>query len=134
VCFTGDFVLDCPSNCLFCSSNFNTAFLADCTNFCCVFSACWIGNLIRIRKMCLKLLISYSKWVLHAFLSLTVLSNCLSGSSNFHTAFLADCTNFCCVFSGCCIGNLIRIPKMCLKLKFSHCKCVLQAILSLTVL
>jgi len=44
--------------------------------------------------MCLKLSISYSKWVLHAILSLSVLSNCLSGSSNFNTVFFPDCTNF----------------------------------------
>jgi len=32
------------------------------------------------------------------------------------------------------IENLMRIPKKCLKQSFSHCKWVLQMILSLTVL
>jgi len=31
--FTGDFVPDCPSNCVSASSNFDTAFLFDCTKF-----------------------------------------------------------------------------------------------------
>jgi len=60
-------------------------------------------------------------------------SNCVSGSSKFDIAFLTDCTKFCNVFSGYWIGNLLRIPKMCLKLSFSYLKWVLQAILSLTV-
>jgi len=47
--------------------------------------------------MCLKQSFSYPKWVLQAILSLTVFLNCLSGSSNFDTAFLYDCTKFCCV-------------------------------------
>jgi len=37
--------------------------------------------------MCLKQSFFHSKWVLRAILSLTVLSSCLSGSSNFDTAF-----------------------------------------------
>jgi len=83
--------------------------------------------------MCLKWSFSYSKWVLQAILSLTVLSNCVSDSSNFDTAFLPDCSKFCKVFSGYLIENLTRIPKMCLKRSFSYSKWVLQAILSLTV-
>jgi len=43
--------------------------------------------------MCSKLHLSHSKWVLQAILSLTVLSNCVSGSSNFDTAFFLDCNN-----------------------------------------
>jgi len=43
-------------------------------------------------KMCLKLSFSHSKGVLKATLSLTVLSNCISGSSNFDTTFLTDFT------------------------------------------
>jgi len=38
------------------------------------------------------------------------------------------------VFSGYWIGNLMKIPKSCLKQSFSHSKWVLQAILSLDVL
>jgi len=83
--------------------------------------------------MCLKLLFSHSKWVLQVFLSLTVLLNCVSVSSNFDSAFLPDCTTFCSVFSCYWIGNLMRIPKMCLKLSFSHSQWALQVILSLTV-
>jgi len=122
------------SNCLPGSSNFDTGFLPDCTKFCNVFLGCRIGNLMRILKMFLKLSFSYFKWVLQAILSLTVFSNGLSGSSNFDTAFLSDCTKFCSVFSGYWIGNLMRIPKMFLKLSFSHSKWVLQAIIPLTVL
>jgi len=48
--------------------------------------------------MCLKQSFSYSKWVLQAILFLTVLSNCVSGSSNFDTTFLSDCTQFFSVF------------------------------------
>jgi len=50
---------------------------------------------MKISKMCLKQSFSYSKWVLQSILSLTVLSNCVSGSSNFDTAFPPDCTKFC---------------------------------------
>jgi len=74
--------------------------------------------------MCLKQLFSYSKWVLQAILSLTVLSKCVSGSSNFDTVFLIACTKYCSVFIGYWIGNLIRILKMFLKQSFSHFKCV----------
>jgi len=65
--------------------------------------------------MGLKQSFSHSNWVLQAILCLTLLTNCVSGSSNFDTAFLTDCIKFCSVFSGYWIGNLIRIPKMCLK-------------------
>jgi len=40
--------------------------------------------------MCLKQSFSYYKWVSQAILSLTVLSNCVSVSSSFDTAFLPD--------------------------------------------
>jgi len=83
--------------------------------------------------MCLKLLFSYFKRILQAILSLTVLTNCISGSSYFDTAFCPDCTKFCSVFLGYWIENLIRIPNMCLILLFSYFKRILQAILSLTV-
>jgi len=55
---------------------------------------------MRIPKMYLKLSFSHSKWVLQGVLSLTVLSNWVSGSSKFDTAFLLDCTKFCIMFSG----------------------------------
>jgi len=51
---------------------------------------------------------------------------CVSAISIFDTAFLSDCTKFCSVFSGYWIGNLMRIPKMCLKQSFSHFKWVWQ--------
>jgi len=70
---------------------------------------------MRIPKMCLKLGVSYSKQVLQAILSLTVFSNCVSGSSNFDSAFLPYCTKSCSVFLGYWIRDLMRIPKMCLK-------------------
>jgi len=83
--------------------------------------------------MCLKQSFSHSKWVLQTILSLTVLSNCVSGSSNSDTAFLPDGTKFSAVFSDYWIGNLMRIPKMCLKQSFCQSKLGLQVILSLTV-
>jgi len=84
--------------------------------------------------MGLKQSFSHYKWVLQAILSLTVFSNSVSNSSNFDITFLPGCTKFCSVFSSYWIGNLIRIPKMCLKQSFSHFNWVLQAILSLTLL
>jgi len=51
-----------------------------------------------IPKMCLKQSFCHSKWALQAILSLTVLSNSVSVSSNFDTAFLPDCTNLYRVF------------------------------------
>jgi len=171
--FTGNFVPDC----LFGNSNVDTTFLPDCTELCSVFSCCWIENLIRIPKMCLKLpfshynwvlqsilyltvflaiqiltplfsltvlnfvvfflcfwignlvripkmylklSFSHYKWVLHAILSLTVFLNCLFDNSNVDTTFLPDCTEFCSVFSCSCIENLMRIRKMCLKQPFSN--------------
>jgi len=83
--------------------------------------------------MCLKLLFYYLKRNLQAILSLTVFSYCFFVSLNFDTAFLPYCTKFCSVFFGYWIGNLIRIPKMYLKLLFSYFKRILRAILSLTV-
>jgi len=65
--------------------------------------------------MCLKQSFSYSKWVISANLSLTVLSNCISVSSNFDTAILPNCTESPSVILGYWIGNLMRIPKICLK-------------------
>jgi len=64
--------------------------------------------------MCVKQSFSYLKWVLQAILSLTVLSDCVSGSSNFDTAFLSYCTKIWGVFTGYWIGNLMKISKMCL--------------------
>jgi len=45
-------------------------------------------------KMYLKQSFSYSEWVLQTILSLTVLLNCVSGSSNFDTTSLLDCIKF----------------------------------------
>jgi len=118
------------SNCVSGSLNFDTTFFPDCTKFGSIFSCHLIGNLMGIPKMCLKQSFSHSKWVLHAILFLTVLSNCVSGSSNFDTAFLPDCTKFCNVLSGYWIGNLMGIPKMFIKQSFSQ---VLHTIFSLTV-
>jgi len=89
---------------------------------------------MRILKMYLKQLIFKSKRVLQPSLSLTVLSNCISDSLNFDTAFLADCTKFFSIFSDDWIGNLMQISKMCFKQSFSYSKWVLQGSLFLTVL
>jgi len=48
--------------------------------------------------MCLTQSFSHSKRVLKSILFLTVLSNCVSVSSNFGTVFLSNCTKFCSVF------------------------------------
>jgi len=53
---------------------------------------------------------------------LTDFSNCVSDSLNFDTDFFTDRTKFCRVFSYYWVGNLVRIPKMCLKQSFSHYK------------
>jgi len=53
---------------------------------------------MMIPKMYLKLSFSYCKWVLQAILPITVFSKCFSGSSNFNTTFIPDCTKFCSVF------------------------------------
>jgi len=53
---------------------------------------------MRIPKISLKQSFFQSKWVLQAILSLTVSTNCVFGSSNFDTAFLADCTKFFSIF------------------------------------
>jgi len=45
---------------------------------------------MSIPKMCLKQSFSYSNWFLQAILSLNVLTDCVSVSSNFDTAFLSD--------------------------------------------
>jgi len=44
-------------------------------------------------------------------MSLIVFLNCVSGNSNFDTAFLADYTKFESVFLGYEIGNLMRITQ-----------------------
>jgi len=48
--------------------------------------------------MCLKQSFSYFKWVLHAILSLTVLSKCITGSSNFDPPFSLTVPNFVMLF------------------------------------
>jgi len=53
---------------------------------------------MTIPKMCLKQSFSHSNWVLQEIMSLSVLLNCISGSWNFETAFLADCSKSCCFF------------------------------------
>jgi len=45
---------------------------------------------MRNPKMCLKQSFSYYKWDLQAIFSLTDLSNCVFGISNFYTTFLSD--------------------------------------------
>jgi len=47
--------------------------------------------------MCLKQSFCHCKWVLQAIVSLTVISNCVSVSSKFDTAFILDCTKSCSV-------------------------------------
>jgi len=88
---------------------------------------------MRIPEMCLKQSFSHYKCILNAILSLTVLSNCVSDSSNFDSTFFPNCTKFCSVFLRHWMGNLMRNPKLCLIILFCHSKCILHAILSLTV-
>jgi len=77
---------------------------------------------MKIPKMYLKQSFCHFKWVLQTIFSLNVLSNCVSDGSNFDPTFHPDCTKFCSVFYCHQIGNLIRIPKMCLKQSFYHSK------------
>jgi len=56
------------------------------------------GKLNEGSKNMFKTVIFSFQLVLQAILSLTILSNCVSVSSNFDTAFLPDCTKFCSVF------------------------------------
>jgi len=58
------------------------------------FSAYWIGNSMRIPKMCLKQSFSYYKWVFQAIFSLTVSSNCIFINSNIDSVFLSNCTGW----------------------------------------
>jgi len=53
---------------------------------------------MKILKMLLKLSYFNSKRILEAIFSLTVLSNCVSSSSNFGTIFLIECTKLYRVF------------------------------------
>jgi len=62
------------SNSVFGSSNFDTAFLPDCTKFCSIFLCYQIGNLMRIPKMYLKQSFSYSKWVLQAIVGCSIIA------------------------------------------------------------
>jgi len=83
---------------------------------------------MTIPKMCLKKLFSHFKWVLQAISSLSSFQTVFLANSNFDTAFLPDCTQYCSVFSGYQIGNLMRIPKLCVKQSFSYYKWVWQAL------
>jgi len=98
VCFTGNFVLDCPFKLCFWQIKFSTNFFPDFFEFCSGFSCHWKENLIKILKMCLKLSFFHSKCDLQVILSLIVLSKWVSGSSNFYTTFLPDFTQFFSVF------------------------------------
>jgi len=80
--------------------------------------------------MLLKQSVTHSKWVLTAILSLTVLSNCVSASSNFDTDFLRLYQTFYCFFR---LLNR-KLNEDSKKQSFSHFKWILHMILSLTVL
>jgi len=67
------------------------------------------GKFNEESKNVLKTVTFFLQVGLQAVLSLTVKSNCVSGSSNFNTAFLPDCTKFCSIFSGYGIENLMEI-------------------------
>jgi len=75
--------------------------------------------------MCLKQSFSHSKWVLQTILSATVYSNGVTSSLNFDTHFSPDCIKFCSLVLCYQIGNLMRIPKICIKQSFSYSKWVL---------
>jgi len=65
--------------------------------------------------MCLEQSFSHFKWVLQAILSLTVLSDYVSGSSKLDTSLFYLTVPNVVFFLGYWIENLMRIPKMCLK-------------------
>jgi len=68
-----------------------------------------------IPQICLKQLFSYYKWVLQAIFFLSVFLNSVSGSLNFDTAFLPDCTKFCSVFFRFLVWKLNEDSKNVLK-------------------
>jgi len=68
--FINDSVVDCPLNRVSARSNFDITFLLNCIEYCAVFLGYWVGNLMRIPKMCLKLALNS---VLQAILSLAIL-------------------------------------------------------------
>jgi len=131
---TVNFVSDCLFKLGFCQFNFDTAFLPDCTKSCSVFWGYWVGNLMHILKMCLK----------GHFLTPSRFNSQCCLSLSFQTVFLPvqtltpifslTVTNLVVFSLDYWIGNLMRILKMCFKQSFSHFKWVLQPILSLTVL
>jgi len=96
--FTGGFIPDCFFKLFFWRSVFDTTFLLDCTKFCSIFSDYWIGNLLRIPKMCLKQSLFHSKWILQAILSLTVFLNCLSDVQSLTPLFSLTVPNFVVLF------------------------------------
>jgi len=71
---------------------------------------------MKIPKMCLKQSFSHLKWVLQSILSLTVLSNYVSRSSNFDITFLSDCTTICSVFFLLCDRKFNEESKNVLKI------------------
>jgi len=97
------------------------------------FSVYWIENLMRIPKMFSKLLFIYSKWVLQAILSLTVLSNCVSGSSNFDTTFLPDCIKSCSIFLRLLDRKFNKVSKNVLNTVSFSLQVSFTGILSLTI-
>jgi len=86
-------VLDCPFNGFLAVQTLTTLFSLTVVNFV-PFFLLLTKKIYENSKMCLKQLFSYYKWVLQEISFLTVLSNCISVSSNFNTAFFPDYTNF----------------------------------------
>jgi len=60
-------------SCHFYSLHFDSAFFPDCTKLYNIFVGYWIGNLIRISKMCSKRFCGHYKWMLQAILTQTVI-------------------------------------------------------------
>jgi len=52
--FIGDFVSDCPLTVFLSVQTLTPLFFLTVPNFCTIFSGCWIGNLMKISKICLK--------------------------------------------------------------------------------
>jgi len=95
--FTSNFVSDCPFKLFLVVQTLTQLFSLIVPNFVVIFRLLNRKFNEKLKNV-LKLSFSHSMVVSQAILSLTVLSNCVSSSSNFDIAFLPDCTKFSSIF------------------------------------
>jgi len=123
------------SNCVFDSSNFDTAFLSDYTKFCSVFFR-WLDKKFNedFKNVLKNVLFSFQVGFTGDFVNHCSFKLVFLAVQTLTSLFSLTIPNFVVFILGYWIENLMRIPKMSLKMFFSHSKWVLQAILSITVL